>query len=101
MPNRKNDAICQQILEITSNFSQKNITMLLKCITYENKHTKPKTNPRSIEIQKVLQNVKKYCEINDDNSDEQIIEYITKNSPIGNHESVIYGSKQIEIEGFR
>ncbi|MGH9976944.1 MAG: hypothetical protein ACRD8Z_14075 [Nitrososphaeraceae archaeon] len=50
-------------------------------------------------MQNVLQNVKKYCKINDDNSDEQILEYITKNSPIGNQESIIYGSNQIEIEG--
>jgi hypothetical protein len=73
--------------------------MRLKSLSTENGHTKAKSTARSIDIQKVLQNVKKYCEINDDNSDEQIIEYITKNSPIGNQESVIYGSKQIEIEG--
>ena len=88
------------MLEILSNFSQKNVTMWLKSLSAENGHTKTKSTSSSIEIQKVLQNVKKYCEINDDNSDEQIIEYITNNSPIGNHESVIYGSKQIEIEGF-
>ena len=96
MPNRKNDAICQQILEILLNFSQKNITMWLKCITYENKHTKPNPNPRSIEIQKVLQNVKKYCKITDDNSDEQLLEYITKNTPDGVQETIIYGTKQIK-----
>lgn len=57
--------------------------MWLKCISYENKHTISKSNPRSIEIQKVLQNVKKYCKITDDNSDEQLLEYINKNTPIG------------------
>lgn len=100
MPNRKNDAICQQILEILLNFSQKNVTMWLKCIMYENKHTKPKSNPRSIEIQKVLQNVKKYCKITDNNSDEQLLEYINKNTPISTLETIIYGSKQIEIDSF-
>ena len=100
MPNLKNDAICQQILEILLNFSQKNITMWLKCITYENKHTKSNPNPRSIEIQEVLQNVKKYCKITDDNSDEQLLEYINKNTPIATLETIIYGSKQIEIDSF-
>jgi hypothetical protein len=100
MPNRKNNAICQQIFEILLNFSQKNITMWLKCITYENKYTKPKSNPRSIEIQKVLQNVKKYCKITDDNSDEQLLEYINKNTSIATLETIIYGSKQIEIDSF-
>lgn len=100
LPNLKNDAIRQQILEILLNFSQKNITMWLKCITYENKHTKPNPNPRSIEIQEVLQNVKKYCKITDDNSDEQLLEYINKNTPIATLETIIYGSKQIEIDNF-
>lgn len=64
----------------------------------ENRHTKPNPNPRSIEIQKVLQNIKKYCKITDDNSDEQLLTYITKNTPIGTQETIIYGSKQIKIE---
>ncbi len=52
-----------------------------------------RTNPRSIEIQKVLQSVKKYCKINDDNSDEQLLQYITKNTPIGTPETIMYESK--------
>jgi hypothetical protein len=71
----------ERILKIQLNFSQGNLTFRLKCIIDENKHTKPKQNPRSIEIQKVLQNVKKYCKITDDSSDEQLLEYITKNTP--------------------
>jgi len=51
-------------------------------------------------MQKVLQNVKKYCKITDDDSDEQLLEYITKNTPINTLETIIYGSKQIEIDGF-
>jgi hypothetical protein len=84
----------------TINFSQKNITLWLKSITYENKHTKQKPNPRSVEIQKVLQNVKRYCKITDDSSDEQLLEYISKNAPITILETTIYGSKQREINSF-
>jgi translation initiation factor 2B subunit (eIF-2B alpha/beta/delta family) len=87
-------------IQNTINFSQKNITLWLKTITYENKHTKQKPNPRAIEIQKVLQNVKKYCKITDDSSDEQLLEYISKNTPITTLETIIYGSKQREIDSF-
>jgi len=85
-------------LEILYSFSQRNITLWLKWLSFENNHTKPKPNLRSFEIQKVLQNVKKYCKINDDNSDEQLLEYITKNTAISTLETIIYGSKQIEID---
>ena len=92
------------IFKILLSLSQKNITLLLKWLSSENRHTKPKPkpnpNPRSIEIQKVLQDIKKYCKINDDNSDEQLLTYITQNTPIGTQETIIYGSKQIEIDDF-
>lgn len=55
-------------------------------------------NLKTIEIQEVLQNVKKYCKINDDDSDEQLLQYISKNTPIGTPETIIYGSKLIEID---
>lgn len=88
------------IFKILLSLSQKNITLLLKWLSSKNRHTKPKPNPRSIEIQKVLQDIKKYCKINDDNSDEQLLTYITQNTPIGTQETIIYGSKQIEIDDF-
>ncbi len=87
-------------IQRTVELSQKNITLLLKWLSSENKHTKLNPNQRSIEIQKVLQNIKKYCKINDDNSDEQLLAYIARNTPIGTQETIIYGSKQFEIDDF-
>ena len=86
------------IFKILLNISQKNITLCFKFPSYEIKLTKQNPNPRPIEIQKVLQNVKKYCRINDDTSDEQLLEYITKNTQMGSRKTIIYGSKQIEID---